>query len=68
MSDEEFDEDFGCVGTDVGSGIEHANELRVMKYDEAMATDDKEDWEKAVDSEYDNVKHIIKATPRDKVP
>ena len=31
-----------------------------------MATDDKEDWEKAADSEHDNLKHILKATPRGK--
>ena len=33
-----------------------------------MATDDKEDWEKASDSEHDNVKHMLKATPREEVP
>ena len=68
ITDEEVDDDFGCVGADVGSGIEHTDELRVMKYDEAMDTDDKKDWEKAVDIKHDDLKHIIKATPREEVP
>ena len=42
MFHEEFDEDVGCVGAGVVSGIEHTDEIRVMKYEEDMAMDDKE--------------------------
>ena len=38
-----------------------------MKFDEAMATDEKEDWEVAVDDEHDNVKHVLKVKSRDKI-
>ena len=30
--------EFGCVGAGIGSGFAHTNELRPMKFDEAMAT------------------------------
>jgi len=47
--------EFACLGDDffVGAGLggRFANtvELHVMKFDEAMATDKKEQWEKAVE-------------------
>ena len=41
MYHKEFYDKFGCVGEGISSGIEHTDELRVMKEEEAMATDDK---------------------------
>jgi len=40
------------VGAGLGGGFANTAELHVMKYDEAMATDEKEQWEKAVEEEH----------------
>ena len=44
--------DFSFVGAGLGGGFANTAELHVMKYDEAMATDEKEQWEKAVEEEH----------------
>jgi len=45
-------------------------ELHVMKYNEAMASSDKEHWEKAVEEEHQRMlKHdVFQAIPRNEVP
>ena len=37
--------EFGCIG----SGIENANELKVLGFEEAMASANKADWQASVD-------------------
>ena len=34
-------QEYGCVGTGIGSGIDNTNELKVLGYDEAMAITNK---------------------------
>ena len=41
--------------------------LRVIKHEEAMDTDDKGIWDISTDDECDNVKHVLKVTPRDEL-
>ena len=41
MSHEEFDDDFDYVRAGIDSVIEHADKLRIMKYEETMAADNK---------------------------
>jgi hypothetical protein len=40
-----------CVGAGVGGGFENTNELHVMKYNEAMKTEDKKEWKQAIKEE-----------------
>jgi len=58
------------VGAGLGGGFEDTHELHVMKYDEAMASDDAGKWQEAVKEEYDRmVKHgVFEAVPPDKIP
>eukprot|EP00957_Ditylum_brightwellii_P002720 209034-Ditylum_brightwellii.AAC.1 len=53
-----------------GSGFNHTSELKVMNFDEAMASKDKKGWEKAVDKEHGKfVKYSVwKPVPKSKVP
>ena len=39
-------------GAEIGGGFENTQKLRVMNYNEAMATKDKDQWLKAVDEEH----------------
>lgn len=48
--------EFACVGAGIGGGFVDTNELHVMKYKEAMATKDKDQWTKAVDEEHQRMK------------
>ena len=58
------------VGAGLGGGFVDTHELHVMKYDEAMATKDAHEWEKAVDKEHDRMveSKVFKAVPIDEVP
>eukprot|EP00797_Seminavis_robusta_P025408 Sro4424_g353970.1 Retrotransposon protein (325) ;mRNA; r:373-1349 len=52
---ERFPEAFGevsCVGAGIGGGFTNTQELHVLDYNQAMATDDKKDWQKSVEEEY----------------
>eukprot|EP00957_Ditylum_brightwellii_P094529 7198447-Ditylum_brightwellii.AAC.1 len=58
---EDFQLDFEVaeVGAGIGGGFTHTQELKDMKYDEAMKTNH-EGWEKAVEEEHDRmVKNLI---------
>ena len=44
--------DLACVGAGIGGGFQNTHELRVMKYNEALLLDDKKNWMKAVEEEY----------------
>jgi hypothetical protein len=50
-----------CVGAGIGGGFQNtSNELHVMKYDEAMATKDVEQWHDAVEDEHQSMqKHVV---------
>lgn len=67
---EEYPFEVALVGAGIGGGFTNTNELHVMKYDEAIASADKEAFEKAIDEEYERmVKHkVFKAVPRESVP
>jgi hypothetical protein len=41
-------QDLGLIGAGIGGGFVHTSELKVMKYNEAMAGPNKKEWEKAV--------------------
>ena len=49
--------EFGCLGACIGSGIENTNELKVLSFEEAMASTNKMDWQASVDHEHE---HMIK--------
>jgi hypothetical protein len=63
-------QEFNLVGAGLGGGFVNTQELHVMKYDEAMATPDAKEWEKAVDKEHERMVNssVFKATPLDEVP
>ena len=53
-------EEITCVGAGIGGGFANTKELHVMKYKQAMATEDVKQWERAVDEEHDRmVKHRV---------
>ena len=62
--------EFACVGAGIGGGFTNTQELHVMKFGQAMATNDKEHWEKAVVEEHERMKDhgVYQVVPRDKVP
>ena len=62
--------ELACVGAGLGGGFDNTNELHVMKYNEAMATGDKDKWTEAAKKEYDGMTKfkIFHAVPKSKVP
>jgi hypothetical protein len=44
------------VGAGLGGGFENTQELHVMKYDEAMASEDRDKWRESVNEEHDRMK------------
>jgi hypothetical protein len=65
-----FGHEFCLVGAGLGGGFIGTHELQVMKFDEAMASSDAEEWQKAVDKEHERMvtANVFKATPREEVP
>jgi hypothetical protein len=63
-------DEFGLVGAGLGGGFENTAELKPMKYDEAMAGPDKENWQIAVEEEHQRFeKHkAVKGVSRNEVP
>ena len=45
--------EFGCVGAGIGSGIDNTNKLKVLSFEEAMASTDKMNWQASVDCEHE---------------
>jgi len=43
------------IGTGIGGGFENTNELRVMTYQEAMNTQDRDKWIKAVEEVHERM-------------
>jgi len=54
----------------LGGGFDNTAELHVMKYDEAMATDQAEEWHDAVEDEHNRMlEHdVFEPTPRENMP
>lgn len=71
LSKEDYDIDYEVagVGAGIGGGFTNTNQLKVMKYEEAIATD-AEGWENAVKEEYDRMmnNNVWKEVPKDSVP
>jgi hypothetical protein len=44
--------EIACVGAGIGGGFENTTELHTMKYDEAMNSEEAEQWKKSVEQEY----------------
>ena len=47
--------EFACVGAGIGGGFQNTKELRVMKYNEAIDSEDAEEWEDAVLEEHNKM-------------
>jgi hypothetical protein len=59
-----------CVGAGLGGGFVNTKELHVMKYDEALAGPDHEQWKEAVLEEHGRMEdhQVFEAVPREEVP
>ena len=59
-----------CVGAGLGGGFENTNELKVMKFKEAMNEPDHLEWAKTVEDEHERMgkHHVWMPVPRDQVP
>ena len=57
------------VGAASGGGFDNTAELRVMKYKEAMSTNDANEWKKSVHDEWKRFErhHVFKKVPREEV-
>ena len=64
------DFEISCVGLGRIDGFDDTSELHVMKFDQAMATEESEQWEDAVDDEHERMKKnkVFEARPRSEVP
>ena len=62
------EQEYGCVGMAVGSGIDNTNELNVLGYEEVMATTD--NWEASVGCEHELIvkNDVWEVVDSDKVP
>ena len=62
--------EFACVGAGIGGGFGNTEELKPLKYKEAMASNDKAKWAEAVKKEFNNMKdyEVWKAVPKEEVP
>jgi hypothetical protein len=49
-------QELGLIGAGIGGGFVHTSELKVMKFNEAMAGPNKKEWEKAVEEEHNKFK------------
>jgi hypothetical protein len=62
--------EFALVGAALGGGFEDTTQLHVMNYEEAMASDDHDNWMKAMKEEHDRMvaMGVWKAVPPSAVP
>lgn len=58
------------VGAGVGGGFEHTDELKVLKYRQAMASSDKAEWDTEIKAEHDRFKKfkVVKVVPKSELP
>jgi hypothetical protein len=63
------DNEYGLVGAGLGGGFDVTTDLHVMKYKQAMKSDDKDAWMKVVNKEHQRMKdhQVWKAVPKGKV-
>ena len=47
LSESSEEREYGCVGAGIGLGIHNMQELKVLSFEEAMASDDHQEWEKS---------------------
>ena len=45
--------EYGCIGMGIGSEIDNTNKLKVLGFNEAMASPNKDDWQALADQEYE---------------
>eukprot|EP00957_Ditylum_brightwellii_P146516 11154868-Ditylum_brightwellii.AAC.1 len=62
----QLERECGFVGAATCDGVQHTSELKVMKFDEAMATKDKPEWEVLVGKEHDKFQKYMVWEPVDK--
>jgi hypothetical protein len=62
--------EMACVGAGLGGGFTNTKELHVMKFDQAMAGADAEQWKEAVKDEHGRMEdhEVFIVVPRDEVP
>ena len=70
IAEEQTEEEVACVGAGIGGGFTHTNELKPMKYDEAMNGPDADKWRKAVEEEKEKMdtNDVFEETSRNNVP
>ena len=58
------------VGAGIGGGFKHSRELKVLNYKEAMASEDRKEWENEIKKEHQRMKKhkVWKAVPKSEVP
>eukprot|EP00957_Ditylum_brightwellii_P108068 8244853-Ditylum_brightwellii.AAC.1 len=66
----ELEHKFRLVGAADGNQFQHTRQLKVMTYDEAMNTPEKDKWDTSVVKEHNTFKKysVWKAVPRNQVP
>uniref|UniRef100_A0A7S2KWV0 Integrase catalytic domain-containing protein n=1 Tax=Leptocylindrus danicus TaxID=163516 RepID=A0A7S2KWV0_9STRA len=66
----EHPEEVACVGVGIGGGLAHTNELKPMKFDEAMSGTDADKWQIAVEEEKEKMDKNIafEETTRSSIP
>ena len=47
------EKEYGCVGAGIGLGLHNIQEVKVLSFEEAMASEDHQEWEKLVQHEHD---------------
>ena len=55
LSELKEEREYGCVGAGIGSGINNTHKLRVLSFEEAMASEDCHKWEKLVNGEHEHM-------------
>ena len=62
--------EISCVGLGRIDGFEDTSELHVMKFDQAMATEEADQWQDAVDDEHQRMvkNKVFEARPKSEVP
>ena len=47
--------EYGCIGTGIGSGVNNTSKLKVLGFEEAMVSPDKDNWQASVDQEHERM-------------
>ena len=70
LSKYQDEQEDGCGGIGIGSGITNTHELKVMRYDEAMAGLDKKEWEVSVQCKHDRMvkNEVWDVADKDNIP